>query len=113
MEKPMTKLPALTAADIEALPSNVLYCRCEESAIYRHPEGEDEWIEFNFFDQKAITWTSAEVAETGGITARLVDPAPLEALLREAMTRLENLDAHYYDGAFLMEIEAALEGNDG
>lgn len=83
----MSKLPALTRAEIEALPQSVVYRTADGTELF-YFKGQ-----FNYLDDLCDSWIYAEqiLTDHGGITARLVDPAPLREKLAEATSLLSEL----------------------
>lgn len=102
------KLPALTPAEVAALPDG----------RFVDGKGEDvkKYGEHFSYDHLDELVTASEVASNGGITARLVDPAPLEARLADLTELLWNISQDPSAGLsaeYQSQVEAALEGNDG
>lgn len=123
MTDPKPKLPALDPADIEALPDAAYTDGCGERLLkWTDSDGE---VCFSHFDARP-NFSSQKVAGRGGITARLVDPAPLVELLEKLLKASDNytkalaerMKADCTIAGFVYhnvakEVEAALEGNDG
>jgi len=113
MTKP--KLPALTPDEVAALPPGLYTGEIGRIDCHKRVnEPAEFWIRDENDD--AVVWTAQQVAECGGITARLVDPAPLEALLQEALHFVEVCAAagdEEHSSYLCEDIRAALEGNDG
>ena len=81
MTKREIKLPALTRAEIEALPNDTYIDAYGERLLKR--KDKDGEAHFHYFSPR-LKFSVDTIRRRGGITARLVDPAPLEALLRVA-----------------------------
>lgn len=114
MPKQKIKLPALTRADIEALPDGTYYL--EGDAYLQVNYGEYDIYLPTMLDGPGDLVDSAY----GGITARLVDPAPLVELLEKARAiinkGLHGMPSNGFQGeaqVVLDDLNAALEGNDG
>lgn len=118
MTKQEIKLPALTRAEIEALPDGAVYVCADGLRIekWHCPDGpEGERIGFSVFGGGM---SPDEVSRAhGGITARLTDPAPLEALLEDVWELLSEVpmsgSAETARLKLCARLNAALEGNDG
>lgn len=101
------KLPALTRAEIEALPDG--FYMDNNGAPYRRVTNHIHTIWYCGATPESVQ----EIMERGGITARLVDPKPLVELLREAQYLLlssESLNIDWDDCSqeLIGRIEAAL-----